>query len=696
MNRPLFLTRREFIRTAAAAGSGFVLAFHLPGCESDGSSHAGTAGSFEPNAWLSIDRTGTTTITVAKSEMGQGVRTSLPMIVADELEQDWSKIRIEQALAEPGKYGSQGTGGSSSVRRSWDMLRRAGATAREMLVAAAAKEWSVSPDSCFAKNGTVVHGASGRTKGYGQLVDLAATMPVSQNPSLKDPKNFHIIGTPTPRLDVGEKVTGAAMFGIDARVPGMLFATLARSPVFGGKLIRFDATRSKGTPGVRDVVQIDNTVAVIASSTWAAIRGRQALAVTWDDGEYPNQSSEAIWKLFEESARLEGEVERNEGDAESALTRAAATIEAVYRAPFAAHATMEPMNCTAHVEGHRCEIWAPTQTPQDAQSEAAGALGLSVEKVTVHVTLLGGGFGRRLENDYVVEAVKVSRAISAPVKVVWTREDDMRHDFYRPATYNVLRAGLDRQGAPVAWIHRIVGPNAGGLVTGGSTPPYAIPNVRIDSHSKETGVPIGSWRSVGYSQNCFVIEGFIDELAHAARRDPFEYRRGLLPRSSRLRGVLETAAAKAGWGTPLAGGSGLGIACVQGFGSSVAQVAEVSVAKDGTFRVKRVVCAIDCGPVVNPDTIEAQMEGAIVYGLTAAMKGEITVQKGGISRGNFDDYEMLRIDEMPKVEVYIVPGSESLGGVGEPGVPPIAPAVTNAIFAATGNRIRQLPIRFTA
>jgi isoquinoline 1-oxidoreductase beta subunit len=687
------MNRRAFLGSAAAAGTGLVLAMVLPELDAEEELRSQPAAAFVPNAWLSIDKSGTITITVAKSEMGQGVRTSLPMIVAEELEADWTHIRIEQADAHQSRYGSQGTGGSSSVRRSWDMLRTAGAAAREMLIAAAAQEWSVPAPDCDAENGKVLHRPTGRAKGYGELVDAASRIMVPANPPLKDPANFHIIGTRARRLDLSDKVNGRASFGIDARVPGMLFAAIARPGVFGGKLLSFDKAKAKDIAGVREVLRFDDAVAVTADSTWAAFRGRDALGARWDEGSHPGQSSEEIWKAFARSAALQGTVQRAQGDARKALTGARTKVDAVYQAPFAAHATMEPMNCTAHVTAQGCEIWAPTQTPQSAQSEAAEVLGLPLESVTVHVTLLGGGFGRRLENDYVVEAVKVSKAISAPVQVVWSREDDMRHDFYRPATYNVLRAGIDRQGSLLAWTHRIVGPDGGGLVTGGSFPPYAIPNILIDSRSEETGVPIGAWRSVGFSQNCFVIESFMDEIAHASRKDPFEYRRALLSTSPRLRGALELAAEKAGWGTPLPAQTGRGIACVQGFGTSVAQVAEVAAAADGSFRVRKVVCAVDCGPVVNPDTVEAQIESAIAFGLTASIKGEITIERGGVQQENFDAYDMLRMDEMPRVEVHIVPSRDSIGGIGEPGVPPIAPAVANALFAATGRRIRRMPLR---
>ncbi len=686
------ISRRDFIKVTSAAGAGLVISIYLPSSRALGALAAEPVEQFAPDAWIAIDKTGTVTITVAKSEMGQGVRTSLPMIVADELEADWPKVRIEQAPAHPDKYGSQGTGGSSSVRRSWDMLRKAGATGREMLIAAAAKEWHVEKSTCYAKDGIVIHKPSGKKLSYGDLAEAAAKMPAPDNPPLKDLKNFHIIGKRIPRLDTPEKVDGSAMFGIDVKVPGMLYAAIARSPVFGGKVAKLDATKAKSV-GVRDVVQFDGGVAVLANSTWSAIQGRDALSIIWDEGEYVNQSSAAIWKMFEESAKQEGAVERNDGDAKTALANAARKIEAVYTAPFVAHVTMEPMNCLADVRIDRCEIWAPSQTPQRAQSEAAKILGLPAEKVKVNVTIMGGGFGRRLEADYVVEAVKLSKAIGAPVKVVWTREDDMQHDFYRPATYNILRAGLYKNGWPIAWMHRIVGASSRGLVVWGASPLYAIPNVYIDFHIKETGVPIGAWRSVGHSQNAFVVESFIDEIAHAAKKDPYEYRRTLLSNSPRLKRALEMAATKAGWGKRLPKGMGRGIACVEGFGSSVAEVAEVSVDNDGKLRVHRVVAAVDCGPIVNPNTIEAQIESAIVYGLSAALKDEITIENGRVKQGNFDSYEVLRFNEMPKVEVHIVPSTEAMGGIGEPGVPPIAPAVANAIFAAIGKRIRRLPIR---
>jgi CO/xanthine dehydrogenase Mo-binding subunit len=684
------LSRRDFIRISSVAGAGLLLSFYLP--SKDELALAATGEAFAPNAWLKIDNDGIVTITVARSEMGQGVLTSMPMIVAEELEADWKKVRVEQANAHPTKYGSMSTGGSFSVRGSWQNLRTAGATARELLISAAAQTWGVDRSTCRAENGKVVH-SSGKELPYGQLASTAATVHAPTGVRLKDPKDFKILGKRLPKLDTPSKVNGAAKFGMDIRVPGMLFSSIERSPVFGGKVKSFDASKAKATPGVRDVVQVDSGIAVIANSTWAAFQGRKELSVQWDEGQYANQSSEAIWQSLEEMAKSRGSVDDYEGDAESALAGAAKQVEAVYYAPLVAHVTMEPMNCVADVRSDRCEIWVPTQSPQQIQNEAARILGLPVDKVRVNVTLLGGGFGRRLQTDYGSDAVRVSKAIGAPVQVIWTREDDMQHDWYRPCTYNVLKGGLDKDGWPVAWMHRIAGPGSRGLVVAGSTPPYAIPNFRVDSHIKETGVPIGAWRSVGPSQNGFVVESFIDELAHAAKKDPFEFRRHLLSKSPRLRRALEAAAEKAGWGKPLPAGVGRGIAAVESFGSAVAEVVEASVAKDGSVKIHRIVAAVDCGPIVNPDTLEAQVEGGIVYSLSSVLKDEITIAKGRTVQSNFDDYRILTIDEMPKVETHIIPSTESVGGIGEPGLPPVAPALCNAIFAASGIRVRRLPIK---
>jgi isoquinoline 1-oxidoreductase beta subunit len=687
MSTSTTLTRRDFIKMSSVAGAGLVLAFYLPSKDEVADDAA-----FVPNAWLKIDTDGTVTVTVARSEMGQGVQTSMPMIVAEELDADWSKIRIVQADAHPTRYGSMSTGGSFSVRGSWMALRTAGATAREMLLTAAAQTWGVNKSTCRAENSAILQ-SSGKRLSYGELAAAAGKVPVPTEVPLKDPKDFKILGKPMRKLDTPLKVNGSAKFGVDIRVPGMLFASIEKCPVFEGKVAAFDASRAKAVAGVRDVIQLDEGIAVVADSTWAAFEGRKALSITWDEGRYSNQSSAAIWRSFEEAAKSRGSLENYEGDAEASFDSAPTKVEAVYYAPLIAHAPMEPMNCVADVRPDRCEIWVPTQSPQQSQNAAARILDLPVDKVKVHVTLIGGAFGRRLQTDFVSEAVKVSKAIGAPVQVVWTREDDVRHDWYRPCTYNVFKAGLDADGWPVAWLHRIVGPSSRGLAVGGSTPPYLIPNFQIDSLIKETGVPIGAWRSVGPSQNGFVIESFIDELAHAAKKDPFEYRRHLLSKSPRLRRALEVAAEKVGWNKPLPAGHGLGIAAVESFGSSVAEVVEASVNNKGAVQIHRIVAAVDCGPIVNPDTLEAQVEGGIVYSLSSVLKDEITVDKGRVVQGNFDDYRILTIDEMPRIEVHIIPSTEAVGGIGEPGLPPVAPALCNAIFAATGKRIRRLPIR---
>jgi CO/xanthine dehydrogenase Mo-binding subunit len=686
------LNRRDFIKVSSTAGAGLALAFYLPTRENELFPAESAGGEFSPNAFLRLDPSGTVTITVAKSEMGQGVRTSLPMIIAEEMDADWPRVKIEQADAHPTKYGSQSTGGSFSVRGSWQMLRQAGATAREMLITAAAQKWNVGRSTCRTEKGFVVH-SSGKKLSYGELAIDASKLSVPTSVQLKDPKDFKILGKAIPKLDTPEKVNGSAKFGSDIRLPGMLFASIEKSPVFGGKVKSFDATKAKAVHGVRDVIAVEGGVAVVANSTYAAFKGREALSVLWDEGQWANQSSASIRKLFEDAVKQRGTVEDYDGDAEGAFNSAAAKVESVYEAPFVAHATMEPMNCTALVTKDRCEIWAPTQTPQAAQNEAARILNLPLDRVTVHVTLLGGGFGRRLQTDFVQDAVRVAQAVGSPVQVMWKREDDMQHDWYRPATFNLMRAGLDKDGMPIAWLHRVAGPSSRGLVVGGSTPPYTIPNFMVDSHIKETGVPIGAWRSVGPSQNGWVVESFIDELAYAAKKDPFEYRRSLLTKSPRLKRVLETAAEKSGWGKPLPKGMGRGIAAVEAFGSSIAEVAEVSVDNDGSVKIHRIVAAVDCGPVVNPNTIEAQIESAIVYAMSAALKDEITINKGRVVQSNFNDYTMPMIGEMPNVEVHIIPSTEAIGGIGEPGLPPLAPAVCNAIFAATGKRIRRLPIR---
>lgn len=705
------MDRRDFLQVTGTVGAGLVLAFRIPNRKG--------AVPFAPNAWLRVDGDGSVTVTVDKSEMGEGNHTALAMIVAEELDADWTKVKVGPLPENPAAWSRRmSTGGSTSVRTSYDILRKAGATGRAMLVAAAAQTWGVEPTSCHTDAGAVTHPASNRRLAYGALAEKAASVAVPENAPLKDPRDFRLLGHRTKRLDTPSKVNGTAQFGIDVRVPGMLVASIERSPVFGGKVKSFDASAAKALPGVRHVVQLDGKswigagawavgtesgVAVVADTYWQAVEGRRALKIEWDEG--PNASLGDIPGKLAALAGQAGVNARTVGDTAAALAAVAKRVEGVYTVPFLHHATMEPMNCTADVRADSCDVWAPTQNQTRGQEVAAEAAGLPKEKVRIHTTLLGGGFGRRLESDFIAEAVSVSKAVHAPVKVIWSREDDTKHGFYRPATYNRLAAGLDAQGKPVAWSHHIVappilikfGPLQNGIdgtsIDGAADVPYAFPNVFVDQVAAEMpGIPLGFWRSVGASQNAFVVECFFDEVAAAAGRDPYELRRELLQAKPRHLRTLELAATKAGWGTPLPPGHGRGIAIAEWEPTTCAEVAEVSVAPDGTVRVHRVVCAVDCGPVVNPDTIAAQMQGGVVFGLSAALYGEITVDRGRVTQGNFNDYAMLRMPEMPVVEVHIVPSTDAIGGIGEPSVPPTAPAVCNAIFAATGKRVRNLPI----
>jgi CO/xanthine dehydrogenase Mo-binding subunit len=689
------LDRRDFIKVGALASTGLLLGVRVP--ERKG---GGRAAPFAPNVFLRIDPGGDVTILVARSDMGQGVRTALPMIVADELDADWSRVRVEQADGHPDRYGRMMTVGSSSVRGgAWLPLRRAGAAAREMLVAAAAARWQVPASELRTENGRVLHAGSRRSAGYGELAEAAAALQVPAQPRLKDPSQFKLIGTARPQLDTKDKITGRAFYGTDIRVPGLLFATVVHPPVYGGTVRSFDDTRARAVAGVRHVVQVSQGVAVVADNTWAALQGARALQVTWDNGAFAMSTPE----IFAEFARLaDGPAAgaRGDGDAGAALAGAARRVEATYEAPYLAHATMEPMNCTADVRRDRCEVWAPTQNPQGTQSVSARLTGLPVDAVTVHVTHLGCGWGRRSRTDFVEDAVETSMKVGAPVQVLWTREEDMQHDFYRPAAYLRLVGGLDAAGRATALHARVVAqgisggnrPVDGPAVAGIADMHYAIPNVRVEYARAQLAVPVGYWRSVGPSQNTFVLESFIDEMAHAAERDPFEFRREMLSGNPRLRHVLEVAAEQSGWGKPLPAGRARGIAVVEDKGGLVAQVAEVSI-QNGRVRVHRVTCAADCGQIIHPGIVEAQLTGSVIAGLTAALYGEITIEKGRAKQGNFNDYRMLRLGESPTIDVHVVKNHEEPGGVGEPAVPPIAPAVANAIFALTGKRIRRLPIR---
>ena len=710
------ISRRDFVATSA----GLIIAFHLP----PRARAASSATDFAPNAWLRVSADGLVTLTVDKSEMGQGSQTGLAMMLAEELEADWSQVRLGPVPENPAGWSRRmSTGGSTAIRTSWEPLRKAGAAAREMLIDAAASTWKVDRAACRAERGAVVHNSSKRRLTYGKLVAKAAQLPVPKDPPLKDPKDFRLLGTRVPRLDTPAKVDGSAVFGIDVKVPGMLVASIERCPVFGGTLKSYDATKAKAVPGVRAVVALEPSpwtgttgawaagcaagVAVVADTYWQAVTGRKALQVEWNDGAAASLDSEGIRADFIKRAEQAGVEARKDGDAAATLAGAAKRVEAVYEVPFLHHATMEPMTCTAHVRSDGCDVWVPTQNQTRAQEVAAELTGLPKEQVRVHTTFLGGGFGRRLESDFVSEAVRVSKAVGggAPVKVIWSREDDVQHGFYRPATYNRFAGGLDAAGNPVAWTHRIVappillkfGPLEKGidrtLIDGASNLPYAIPNVLVDQVAVDLlPVPRGFWRSVGISQNAFVTECFFDEVAVAAGKDPYELRRQLLRDKPRHLRTLELAAQKGGWGTPLPAGRGRGIALAEWAPTTCAQVAEVSVTPDGSVRVHRVVCAVDCGPTVNVGQIEAQLQGGIVYGLTAALYGEITLERGRVKQSNFTDYPMLHIEEMPVVEVHVVPSDDKQGGIGEPSVGPVAPAVCNAIFAATAKRIRRLPI----
>jgi isoquinoline 1-oxidoreductase subunit beta len=661
------LNRRDFLKLVASAGGGLVLAVYLDACapadtpptttltnapsDSTPTPESPAAGDWEAGIYIKIDHQGLLTVTAFRSEMGQGIRTALAMLVAEELDVDWANVRIEQALADS-TYGDQQTGGSVSISTYHKWMRRAGATARQMLISAAARQWNVEPEKCTTVSGFVIHPNGQDKLAYGDLVDAAAKMDRPSDVKLKDTDQFRILGTEIGHWDAPQIVSGKALYGLDVRLPGMLFAALARCPVFGGEYTSYDDAEAKAIPGVKQVVvldrRLDRSIAVVAENSWAAIRGRNALKVSWDEGSNAALDSQEMMKNATERLKKSNK---------------STILGAVYEMPYEAHATMEPMNCTAYVHDGICEVWAPTQSPQDVQRSVAGVCHMSQDKVTVHVPLIGGGFGRRLQADYAQEAALISKAVNAPVQVLWTRDDDLQHDFYQPLLAQYAYGPLDKPG---------------------------LPNV---SSAGGVGVPTGAWRSVENFPAAYANECYIDELANALKRDPLDLRLEIYSSRKFTLGVIKLAAEKAGWGTALPAGQGRGMAYHATFGvTHVCDVAEVEVDAAGNVRVKRIVCAVDCGQVVNPDNIKAQMEGGIAFGLTATLKAEATVKNGRIQQSNFMDYPLLRMDEMPVVEVYIVESDREPSGIGEMGVPPVAPAVANAIFAATGKRVRHIPI----
>ena len=702
------LSRRGFLASAATAGGGLLLSLALP----FGRSEAMASADFAPNAFIRIGSDGQVVLTMPYVEMGQGTYTSIPMLIAEELEVNLKQVRLEHAPPNEKLYanpllGVQATGNSNAMRGGWKPLREAGATVRTMLVAAAARRWSVDPKSCRAHDGEVIHDATGRRLKYGDLAAEAAQLPVPEKVTLKRPEDFKLIGTPARRLDAPGKVNGTASYGIDARPAGVKIATLAQSPVFGGRLKSLDDSAAKAVKGVRQIVRLDDAVAVVADHMGAAKKGLEALKIEWDDGPHAGLSTAQIAGQLEQATLGPGTVAQNSGDADKALAGAVTKVEAMYQLPFLAHATMEPMNCTVHVGKDECEIWIGSQAVARVQSMAAKAAGLPPEKVIVHNHLIGGGFGRRLEADGAVRAVEIAKHVDGPVKVVWTREEDIQHGMYRPYWFDRIAAGLDAQGKPVAWKNRFAGPSViarwlppafkDGLdpdsTEGAIDLVYELPNFHVEFVRVEPpGIPTAFWRSVGPSHNVFVTESFVDELASAARQDAVAYRRMLLDRNPRARAVLDLAAEKSGWSQPLPKGRGRGVALQFVFGSYLAQVAEVEVSRDGNVRVRRVVCAMDCGTVVNPDTVQAQLQSGVIFGTTAALYGEITLKNGRVEQSNFDTYQMLRMNEAPVIDVHVVKSAEPPGGMGETGTSLIVPAIANAIFAATGKRLRKMPV----
>jgi isoquinoline 1-oxidoreductase beta subunit len=724
------VSRREFVVKGTVAGAGMVIGVGLSGSFLEGQEDARAPKKPAPNpfdAWIHIQPHGKISLVVAKSEMGQGIRTGLAMILADEAEVDLNSVAVEQAETRPDIYPHLGTGGSGSTEESYMPLRRAGASVRQLMITAAAAQWKVPATECKAKRGVVLHEKSSRQSDYGDLIEAARKLPLPdpEKVKLKGESEFNWIGHAVPRVDVPAKVNGSAQFGLDVRVPEMLFAVVARCPRFGGKPAHFDAAKAKNIPGVRDAFEIPalgadkftaGGVVVVADSTWSAMTGRAALEITWDHGSAVSESTEGLRESLRAAAQKPGKRVRNDGDVGPILSNGARKIDALYEMPYLAHATMEPMNITVHARARDAEVWAPTQSPDWVQGTVAQVLGLRPDKVIVHTTLMGGGFGRRYMADFPAEAAQIAKVVGKPVQLVWSREDDMTHDFYRPMSCHRMQGAIGKDGRPSAWLHALAStairsywdpkaPPEEQEVGGAEQMPYAIPNVRLEYSPAASAVPRAWWRSVENSFNGFAVESFIDELAAAAAQDPVQFRRNLLvkppnwkPKNEddvdpeRLRGVLDLAAEKSGWDKPLPKGTGRGVAAFCSFGSYFAEVAEVTV-RGNNFTINRIVAAVDCGQIINPESVRSQTEGAIIYGLSAALKNEITIKNGAVEQTNFDGYDPIRINEAPPIEVHLMTSKADPGGMGEPALPPIAPAVANAIFAASGQRLRKLPFQ---
>jgi isoquinoline 1-oxidoreductase beta subunit len=711
------ITRRHFVVASASAAGGLAISVAFPGLADAGSIGAQAWGPEstpnEINAFLAIDPDGSILIRSPHQEMGQGAITALPMIVAEELECDWSKVKVEYAsparnLREKNVYGEMTTVGSRGVRTSWQMLLQAGASARERLIAAGAQRWNVSPSDCEASNSKIIHKATGRSFDYGALAADAANIKLDKEPAIRTPDQFKLIGKRLARLDTPLKINGSAKFAIDTKVPDMVYAAVTACPVFGGKLKSVDDAPAKGRRGILQVVKLENAVAVVADRFWRAKEALALLKPEWDVGAAGNTDSAQFAKLYRDA--LDGPMvsARNDGSVDDAFGKGGKLVEAVYEAPHLAHATMEPLNATVHLQPDKLEVWLGSQTPMGTIRQAAAASGLKPEQIVIHNCFLGGGFGRRSINDEMRQAILVAKEVGKPVKLVWTREEDMTQDRYRPQAAVRMKAALGSDGMPTAFdakiavgsilrstgINKVENGIEAQAVEGFANIPYAIPSVRVGCMLKNTHVPVMFWRSVGSSQNAFFVESYIDELAQAAGQDPYKFRRTLLAGKSDFLGVLDIIAEKSDWGKPLGQGRGRGIAIHECYGSIIGQVAEVTVSQKGEVKVDRVVAAVDCGHVVNPGIVEAQIQSGVIYGLSAALYGEITIKQGRVEQGNFDEYQVVRLADTPKIEVYLaLSGGKKWGGIGEPGTAATAPAVANAVFAATGTRVRSMPLK---